>query len=47
MNKIKVLKMVKLCNYYFYKYLTTADKRYIDKFFNHTKKLKKEIEKLD
>lgn len=45
MDKIKLLQLIKLCEYYFYHYLITEDKRYIDKFFQHSRRLKKEVGK--
>lgn len=41
--KEKILKLLNKCEKYFYKYLLTHDKAYIDHFFTHTKKIKRLI----
>lgn len=45
MDKTKLLKLIKRCEYYFYRYLVTGDKRLIDKFFQHSRRIKKEVGK--
>jgi len=45
-EKEQVLKLLRMSEKYFYRYLITHDKAYIDRFFHKTKQLKKLIERL-
>lgn len=45
MKKEDLEKLITRCEKYFYKYLLTHDKNYIDKFFKTTKQLKRKVDK--